>query len=227
MLCALGNLYHNHTIKRSTTMTTIRNGSNGGNGKTPVRECRVCIHAGKPYDECTTHWVKDRSGNVVCPTLLNQKCLVCGTCGHTASYCKMKFGVGSIGSTAAIASSTKPPTKPPTKPAQVAQSIPRPASSNRYALLGLIEEEQNNAREKSIAMFPTLPLVVPVPVPEMKPVITRPAAQTVQAPVQATCAISWAKRLSSPPPPPQQLISVKCHGRDKGVSVKVSWADEA
>jgi hypothetical protein len=201
-------------------MTTIRNGSNGGNGKTPVRECRVCIHAGKSYAECTTHWVKDRSGNVVCPTLLNQKCLVCGTCGHTASYCKMKF---SVGSTAAIASSTKPPTKP----AQVAQSRPRPASSNRYALLGLIEEEQDNVKEEFIAMFPTLPLVVPVPVPEMKPNITRPAAQTVQAPVQATGAISWAKRLSSPPPPPPQIISFKCHGRDKGVSVKVSWADEA
>jgi hypothetical protein len=207
-------------------MTTIRNGSNGSKLFDPtVRECRVCIHAGKPYAECITHWVKDRSGNITCPTLLNQKCLVCGTCGHTASYCKSKIG-GEATPADAIASSTKP-MKPPTKPAQVAQSIPRPASSNRYALLGLIEEEQDNAREKSIAMFPTLVVQVPVPVPEMKPVITRPAAQTVQAPVQATCAISWAKRLSSPPPPPQQLISVKCHGRDKGVSVKVSWADEA
>ena len=206
-------------------MTTIRNGSNGSKPFDPaVRECRVCIHAGKPYAECITHWVKDRSGNVTCPTLLNQKCLLCGTCGHTASYCKMNIGKPSSGSgRAATTTPTTPATTStkPTKPAQVAQS--RPASSNRYAVLGLIEQEQAHTREMFVAMFPTLP-----PVHETKPVITRPAAQPVQTeqPTTVTSAISWARRLSSPPPPPQH-ISVKCNGRDKGVSVKVSWADEA
>lgn len=215
MLCALGNLYQKQTIKRSTTMTTISNGSNGGNGKPKipfnpaVRECRVCIHAGKPYDECITHWVKDRSGKITCPTLLNQKCLLCGICGHTASYCK---------STAAVASRPAKPTTVPTKPAQVAQ--PRPASSNRYAVLGLIEQERDHMREQRDATFPQLLDKKPDPSPA--------PSYTAQ-----TAATSWASRLTSPPPPPPPQprsipISVNTgRGRVKPDRIAVSWADQA
>jgi hypothetical protein len=196
-------------------MTTIRNGSNGCNG-TPfdptVRECRVCIHAGKPYDECITHWVKDRSGNITCPTLLSQKCLLCGTCGHTASYCKSKIG-GDVASTTTPATTSTKPTKP-TKPAQVAQ--PRPASSNRYALLGLIDQE----KEQCDATFPLLDKKPdPSPAPS--------SAQTAQA--APTAATSWASRLTSPPPPPYSIpISVNTgRGRVKAARIAVSWADQS
>jgi len=52
--------------------------------------CKVCKDAGLPEREYTSHFVKDRpgpNGKVVCPTLLNQSCLICGTKGHTSSYC--------------------------------------------------------------------------------------------------------------------------------------------
>lgn len=186
-------------------MTTIRNGSNGSN--LAVRECRVCIHAGKPYHECVTHRVKDRSGNVTCPTLLNQKCLLCGICGHTASYCKSKIG-GDVASTTTPATTSTTSTKPtkPTKPAQVAQ--PRPASSNRYALLGLIDQE----KEQCDATFPLL---------DKKP-DPSPAPSSAQ-----TAATSWASRLTSPPPPPLHLMNAVGRGRVKPARIAVKWADQA
>jgi hypothetical protein len=52
--------------------------------------CKVCYDAGLPAGEYTSHFVKDQpgpNGRVVCPTLLAQKCLICGVPGHTSSYC--------------------------------------------------------------------------------------------------------------------------------------------
>ena len=52
--------------------------------------CKVCYDAGLPTEQFTSHFVKDQpgpNGKVVCPTLLAQKCLICGIPGHTSSYC--------------------------------------------------------------------------------------------------------------------------------------------
>jgi hypothetical protein len=52
--------------------------------------CKVCYDAGLPTADYTNHYVKDQpgpNGKVVCPTLLAQKCLMCGVAGHTSSYC--------------------------------------------------------------------------------------------------------------------------------------------
>ena len=52
--------------------------------------CKVCRDAGKPESEYTSHFVKDEpgpNGKVICPTLLNQDCRICGKSGHTSSYC--------------------------------------------------------------------------------------------------------------------------------------------
>lgn len=49
--------------------------------------CKICFDANRPgYD---THWMKDSSGNVLCPYLANLKCKRCGYTGHTVKYCKM------------------------------------------------------------------------------------------------------------------------------------------
>ena len=49
-------------------------------------KCPVCFAAKKEnYD---THWVRDKKGKVICPTLLNQKCHHCGEKGHTPKYCQ-------------------------------------------------------------------------------------------------------------------------------------------
>ena len=64
--------------------------------------CKVCYDAGLSIKEYTSHFVKDQpgpNGRVVCPTLLAQKCLICGVPGHTSSYCPDNSSVSSSSST--------------------------------------------------------------------------------------------------------------------------------
>jgi hypothetical protein len=55
----------------------------------PTPNCKVCRDAGKSEKECSSHWVRDKSGKVTCPILLSQKCRNCGKNGHTIKYCKV------------------------------------------------------------------------------------------------------------------------------------------
>ena len=62
-------------------------------GPANIPFCKVCYDAGLPVADYTDHFVKNQpgpGGKVVCPTLLAQKCLVCGIAGHTSSYCPLK-----------------------------------------------------------------------------------------------------------------------------------------
>ena len=53
--------------------------------------CKFCFDASKPgYN---THNVRDSASNVICPFLLNIKCVGCGYRGHTIKHCQ--FGGGS------------------------------------------------------------------------------------------------------------------------------------
>jgi hypothetical protein len=75
---------------------TRRNGVRSTTTTNPF--CKVCYDAGLPTKEFTSHFVKDQpgpSGRVVCPTLLAQKCLICGVPGHTSSYCPDNSSVSS------------------------------------------------------------------------------------------------------------------------------------
>ena len=63
--------------------------------------CKVCYDAKLSTEEYTSHFVKDQpgpNGRVVCPTLLAQKCLICGVPGHTSSYCPDNSSVSSSSS---------------------------------------------------------------------------------------------------------------------------------
>ena len=183
------------------------------------RECKVCIDAGKPEAEYTSHWVKDRSGNVTCPTLLNQKCLMCGTCGHTSSYCKVQLNGGG-GATRTTTAPVKPVKPKSTNPIAV-KPIARPMVSNKYALLSIIEQDEERTREQHTASFPPL---------EKKPEITRPATATATATVSTATATAattsglstWASRINSPPPQPRQIQ----RRPTRPMAIAVSWADQ-
>ena len=74
--------------------------------------CKVCYDAGLPIEKYTSHYVKDQpgpNGRVVCPTLLDQKCLICGVPGHTSSYCTDNSSVSS--STSSSTSTVKKETR--------------------------------------------------------------------------------------------------------------------
>lgn len=188
-----------------------------------IRQCKVCIDAGKTPEEYTSHWVKDRSGIVTCPTLLNQKCLMCGNHGHTSSYCKLQYGESTHATT------SRPYSRPPgaelfaanPKPKPNSNPNARPISSNKYALLATIEQaqqQQDQYEEQSITMFPPL---------EKKPDITRPTANN-------TPLSTWASRINAPPPPPthqqiqqDQAQSFRQLSRKpaRPTAIAVSWAD--
>ena len=70
-----------NSITRNTSATSYANA---------VPFCKVCCDAGLPADKYNSHYVKDQpgpNGKVVCPTLLSQRCLICGVPGHTTRYC--------------------------------------------------------------------------------------------------------------------------------------------
>lgn len=78
-------------------MSYTRN-SNKAAAATAKPFCKVCYDAGLPTEQVTSHFVKDQpgpNGKVVCPTLLAQKCLICGIPGHTSSYCPDNSSVSS------------------------------------------------------------------------------------------------------------------------------------
>ena len=78
---------------------TRRNTGSSAVASTPF--CKVCYDAGLPAADFSSHFVKDQpgpNGKVVCPTLLAQKCLICGVPGHTSSYCPDNSSVSSSSS---------------------------------------------------------------------------------------------------------------------------------
>jgi hypothetical protein len=54
-----------------------------------MKKCNVCMHAGKSEEIYISHSTKDTKGNVICPTLLAQKCSSCKETGHTPMYCSL------------------------------------------------------------------------------------------------------------------------------------------
>ena len=75
-----------HRIEMSSSSRTYTKTAAAATGP----YCKVCHDAGCSRTEYTSHYVKDQpgpDGKVVCPTLLNQACRICGKNGHTSSYC--------------------------------------------------------------------------------------------------------------------------------------------
>lgn len=184
-----------------------------GNKKTqrqPIHDCKVCVDAGKSPEECASHYVRDRAGNVTCPTLLNQKCLLCGVCGHTASYCKT--------STKTTTKETKAPARIQPKPQPAKE---RPQCSNKYAILGLLEAEAERVKEQLVVAFPPL---------DPKPEHSRPSTATTAT--KSSAISTWASRLKSPPSPfsqhseqDEKQQQQQRRKPTKPVAIAVSWAD--
>lgn len=81
---------------------------------TRVPCCKVCKDAGEPEHVYSSHYVKDRDGNVSCPKLKAIVCLNCGKRGHTSSYCKVPSREAAASTKAAFDAAKKPTEPPPT-----------------------------------------------------------------------------------------------------------------
>lgn len=99
-------------------------------------ECRFCIDAGMPAAKYTTHFTKDKFGNVVCPLLLKHRCETCDGKGHTRSYCTAKV--------TPLALSKEKHVK------RVNKSCAKVTPVNKFALLDSDEEgeEEDNNEDK-------------------------------------------------------------------------------
>ena len=212
-----------HTTNTNERQTMAYNDNiTTGNKKTqyqPIHDCKVCVDAGKSPQECASHYVKDRAGNITCPTLLNQKCLLCGVCGHTASYCKASAKTTTKEPTRELTKESKAPTRIQPQPAKEQ----RPQCSNKYAILGLLEAEAERVKEQLVVAFPPL---------DPKPEHSRPSTATKSSTIS-----TWASTLKSPPSPfsqhseqeekqqPQQQQQQQRRKPTKPVAIAVSWAD--
>lgn len=118
--------------------TFTKNTSSATATATPF--CKVCCDAGLPADKYNSHYVKDQpgpNGKVVCPTLLSQKCLICGVPGHTTRYCPDNPDNSSTSSTTSSSTVTDHRPRYASATDDIRSSLP-PSAFNVLLLLPLL-----------------------------------------------------------------------------------------
>jgi hypothetical protein len=83
-------MHRNNPNYRRNNTSRPRGASNRRNNNARTPFCKVCLDAGKPKSEYTSHYVKDRPGphgKVCCPYLLSLVCRYCHKTGHTPNHC--------------------------------------------------------------------------------------------------------------------------------------------
>lgn len=183
--------------------------------------CKVCYDAGLPVADYTCHFVKDQpgpNGKVVCPTLLGQKCLMCGVAGHTSSYCSQKNQQDAERAarereerekakkanggweTVGVAANSKP--KPriedlKSKTGAVAVSAaaaapPRKTYGGSFGALCVDDSSEDSEYEREQEEIRKMPANVPKPVAKEKPILTGPPPA-----VEPPKPLSWAQRAAA------------------------------
>ena len=177
-----------------------------GPANTPF--CKVCYDAGLPATDYTNHFVKDQpgpGGKVVCPTLLAQKCFMCGVAGHTSSYCPeearreaerkererearrtSEWKVVGGGGGAKLSA--------PPAPARVPAGVVAPAAAvarNSFGLLA-VDSGDESEREREEAEVRNTPAGIPKPVLKERPVLTGPPPA-----IEPAKPLTWAQRAAA------------------------------
>jgi hypothetical protein len=107
--------------------------------------CKVCQDAGKPENVYLSHYVKDLTGTVTCPTLLSQECRYCHKKGHTTSHCSM------LKKQKEVEENMK---KPPLSPVKKTQKTEKKA--NVFAYLDMNSDNESETEEQTVDEFPEL-----------------------------------------------------------------------
>lgn len=182
--------------------------------------CKVCYDAGLPVADYTNHFVKNQpgpDGKVVCPTLLAQKCLICGVAGHTSSYCtqtiqrkkeertvrsrdeyeqskKASGGWETVGQKGAVAKS-KPriedmePSSKSSKPATKPAVVTVSKSYGAFSALAVEDSSDVEREEQEIC---NTPAGVPKPVRKEAEILTGPPPA-----VESAKPLTWAQRAAA------------------------------
>ena len=180
-----------------------------GPANTPF--CKVCYDAGLPVADYTDHYVKDQpgpGGKVVCPTLLAQKCLMCGVAGHTSSYCPQEARLEAErkerereSRRATISSDVKAwkvvgggdvsSSKPRVEASVAAPVAAPPLARNSFGVLA-VDSGDESEREREEAEVRNTPAGVPKPVVKERPVLTGPPPA-----VEPAKPLTWAQRAAA------------------------------
>jgi hypothetical protein len=157
-------------------------------------QCKVCKDAGEPESVYSSHYVKDRNGNVACPKLKAIVCRNCNKRGHTSGYCKAPSEKEREERAKAMSEAVK-------------KTNEAKASVSRFAcLLDSDSEDDSDLLERKHARGKT----TPAPAPRAPKCIEEPKAQfndavdfpkiTTSTPAKqpATNAISYASMASKP-----------------------------
>jgi hypothetical protein len=174
--------------------------------------CKVCYDAGLPVADYTNHFVKDQpgpNGKVVCPTLLAQKCLMCGVAGHTSSYCPQEArleverkerereekrtsayvnGWKVVGGGSSTAST---PAKLTAAPVPVGNTAV-PVCRGSFGILAVDEPSDDSEYEREQEEIRNTPASVPKPVAKERVVLTGPPPS-----VEPAKPLTWAQRAAA------------------------------
>ena len=150
---------------RKSASNSNTNTTRNTNARTPF--CKVCFDAKKPQTVYETHWVKDREGNVTCPTLNSQECRYCFKAGHTVKHCPVLTAQNTEKEKQARRQEALQ--RREAQEAQKASQKAKASASNRGGFAALYddsddeskdEEESNtkaNVKAKPVEEFPPLP----------------------------------------------------------------------
>ena len=155
--------------------------------------CKVCYDAKCSLDEYTSHFVKDQpgpNGKVVCPTLLAQKCLICGIPGHTSSYCPDNSSVSSSSSSLSTIQ------KEPPRYAQATDEIRYPSHSIR---LPPIQKQQQPQQQQQQYNRPAPRIVYANELPS-KPTTTTTTIESVRREFPSLPNLSSLRRFENNEP---------------------------
>lgn len=171
--------------------------------------CKVCYDAGLPAADYSNHYVKDQpgpGGKVVCPTLLAQKCLMCGVAGHTSSYCPQEARleaerkdreresrrVGAYVNGWKVVGGGDVSSSKPRVEASAAPVAPPPTARNPFGLLA-VDSGDESEREREETEVRNTPAGVPKPVVKERPVLTGPPPA-----IEPAKPLTWAQRAAAP-----------------------------
>ncbi len=178
-------------------------------------KCKVCADANKPMAVITSHFTKNKSGVVICPTLLDQECRYCKNKGHTIKYCKTLEKNNAV----KLAAQMPQRIARGLDPEPVAPGLTVLDKSNAYSVLSMSDNEDGEEQEQETK----------IETPEEFPMLCEPKIQN-----QQSLGLSYSTVLvSEPKPKPVQKKATHFETIDKPVEMKIKnivlkgkWADE-
>jgi len=174
--------------------------------------CKVCQDAGKSDKIYTSHYVKDRSGNTTCPTLLAQECKYCFKKGHTTKFCQVLKNKQD-GKTAQE------------KPKYVKQNVPAPKPASVFAYLDFSSDEESDKEEEQDkeTSFPALTIAHVVPTQTIVPGKFSYASMAAKTKVEYKIE-QYTEKKELPPIMQEKILSIPIQPFKSKYQKKIDWA---